>query len=230
MQRTLSRDVGSGLEVWSGSVTGSTLVLATCMNFEEPRKVTRRSFETPEAARAELAAQVAALEADGWLLDEFQCFDVERFGDGRYPFLFYGRRPQDWSEGHEYELLFMRVPHESERRQLASLFEKDLENGPVEPEPDPWEWAGRAVVLRVAERGNGNPVDVFFEGMASWLGNVNALVALQQVEMRNRRGDGNHPWDAWSLQHSPQPQRADAGTPAPDPKFEAARAKARRRR
>jgi hypothetical protein len=122
-----------------------------------------------------------------------------------WPFLFYGRRPNDWAEGandgHLYELRFAGPP---DTGAVAAAFERALHEGVAQAAPAPWRWSGPWALFSVGERRSGRP-DAFFDAMERVLNAIHAASPLAEVVFWGARAPGTHPWDLWSLATQPVP-------------------------
>ena len=73
-----------------------------------------------------------------------------------YPFRFYGRSPQSFSEGgvagHLFSVHFTRLPSDAELTRIARDFEQRLSTGCARPTTAPWLWSGRFAAFTIGER------------------------------------------------------------------------------
>lgn len=127
-----------------------------------------------------------------------------------YPFLFYGHRPAEWTEGanagHFYELRFVRRGTPDELRAAAAAWVAALAGTPVVSVD--WTFAGDWALVRCGEeipsRGDTH-FEQFFSGIDRAMRAVHAALPLAEVVMGNARGGGTSAWDDWSRSQQPWP-------------------------
>jgi hypothetical protein len=161
-----------------------------------------------------------------------------------YPFRYYGRSPADWhegaNEGHIYEVQFRTAPSESERAQLAKVYEGVLASGPARPSTRPWLWSQRFARFTVGERWS-SAARATFAKVTDFLLAAHRVCPIAEVVFWGMREEGRSGWDRWTVAVQPTPDQGPAYDPpagvravdpalpvgAPDAAFEAARLAAR---
>jgi hypothetical protein len=143
-----------------------------------------------------------------------------------YPFLFFGRRPDDWhtSVEHPYRLRFATSPDAEARRQVAAAFARALvDNGAADAKGiAPWHWAGDWAFLTFTEPpSSGEPPDTFFNLVDAAFRAVHRAAPLREAVFEGAIDEGGHAWDVWTRKRRkapPSPPEGERGVA--DPAFD----------
>jgi hypothetical protein len=145
-----------------------------------------------------------------------------------YPFLLFGRRPNDWhtSVEHPYRVCFENPPDAAARLAIAKAFGRALADGAAEKGISPWRWNDAWAFFSFVEpsRDADDPVDVFFNGVESALRAVHRAAPLKEAVFEGVSGSewGEHEWDAWTQTKRKNPLEAPAERGDADPAFDQA--------
>jgi len=130
-----------------------------------------------------------------------------------YPFLFFGRRPEEWQASVEmpYRLQFVEPVSADARLRIAKAMaevlarNRDLLTRGIAQ----WRWSGQWAFMTFLEP-RSHEFDAFFGAVDAAFRSIDRAAALEAAVFEGNPQGGDHPWDAWTLK-----QRRNA-PPVPD--------------
>lgn len=150
---------------------------------------------------------------------------------GRYPFLYYGRRPKDWVYPCRYDILFLSPPDQQAKDDLSRVIELCCAHGPVGCS-EQWLWSGCCASFSLSCRVMCEEKLVadnrFFDGAEELFRAIHEVWPLAEVVLKNVEEEGTEDyWDQWSRQKKKRPTKHPAGKWRIEENFEQVRLQTR---